>query len=365
MTTPSVKAAMLRDFGSRDTPFMQIIDEVREALLAQAGVDKTTHFMVPLPGSGTFGLESVFRSVISSKREVLVVSNGAYGDRLIRLAQTLGLSNCRLRFPETSPFDLLSISAMIGNRPTVSHLAFVHCETSTGQVNNLVAVSRIARSLGLSVIVDAMSSFGGIPIDLGKLPVDWLITSPNKCLQGVPGCALIIGKRSLLADRHEPRSMALNLWKYVTSLDTERQYPFTPPTHVILALHQALRELEEEGGPFKRYDRYMDNAVALFDGMEGLGFRALFSRRNVSPIISSFYYPASPLFSFTGFAEALRTRGFVIYPGKVTALPSFRIGTIGELRRTDIYDLLIAVAEVLREQGLPVPLTSPRVPISE
>lgn len=356
-TTATVKAAMLVDLGSRDPVFLRTIAELRAELLAITSVAEPDFSAVPMQGSGTFAVESTLGSAVGKSGAVLILSNGAYGDRLAEVSRAIGLRHLVHRVPETAPLDESVIAAAKAKEPELSHLAFVHCETSTGQINNLQATCAAGHHAGLSVIVDAMSSFGAIPTPLDSLPIDFLVTSPNKCLQGVPGCGLVLLRRSAL-QRGQAHSVSLDLGAQLDGLDRTGQFRFTPPTHVLLALRQALRELAEEGGVAKRLSRYQANSDLLHDGMARLGFRTLLPKSRQSPIISAFFYPDDPRFDFAAFYRALGNRGLVIYPGKVSQAACFRIGTIGDLHPADIRELLAAIPEVLAAQGIALPLAS-------
>lgn len=349
---------MLVDLGSRDPVFLRTVAELRTELLTIAGVAEPTFSAVPIQGSGTFAVESTLGSAVGKAGGLLILSNGAYGDRLAEIARTIGIHHVVHRVSETSPLDPSVIATARREDPRLSHLAFVHCETSTGQINDLEAISRAGQAAGLLVIVDAMSSFGAIETPLHKLPIDFLVTSPNKCLQGVPGCGLVILRRAAL-EKGRAHSLSLDLWSQLDGLERSGQFRFTPPTHVLLALRQALRELADEGGPSQRRARYQANSDLLHNGMARLGFRSLLPQTAQSPIISAFYYPDDARFDFAAFYRSLGERGLVIYPGKVSSAACFRIGTIGDLCPDDIRALLTAIPEVLFAQGIAVPLFSP------
>ncbi|HMY57671.1 MAG TPA: 2-aminoethylphosphonate--pyruvate transaminase [Pseudomonadota bacterium] len=356
-TTATVKAAMLVDLGSRDPFFLRTVAELRTELLAIAQVSEPEFAAVPIQGSGTFAVEATLGSAVGKTGGLLILSNGAYGDRLADIARSVGIPHVVHRFAETEPLDPHVIATAQRKAPHLSHLAFVHCETSTGQINNIDEVSITARAAGLSVICDAMSSFGAIATPLDRLPIDFLVTSPNKCLQGVPGCGLVLLRRSALR-KGQAHSMSLDLWAQLDGLDRSGQFRFTPPTHVLLALRQALRELADEGGQEQRRARYQANSNLLADGMAKLGFRTLLPKAAQSPIISAFYYPDDARFDFAAFYRSLGERGLVIYPGKVSHAACFRIGTIGDLYPDDIRELLTAIPLVLSTQGISVPLSA-------
>lgn len=354
-TTPSVKAAMQVDLGSRDPAFLSAVAALRSELLALAEVSEPSYAAIPMQGSGTFALESALGSVVDAQRRLLILSNGAYGDRLVELAERLRLLPVVRRVSETEPLDPRDIAALKTEQPQLTHLAFVHCETSTGRLNPLPALCEAARHAGLSVLVDAMSSFGAVPIQMAELGIDVLVTSPNKCLQGVPGCGLVLARRAVLQPGRSP-SVSLDLAAQLEGLTRTGQFRFTPPTHVLLALRQAIRELRSEGGILSRQARYQNNASVLREGMAALGFRTLLGDHEQSPIISAFYYPDDPRFDFSRFYESLSAHGLCIYPGKVSSAACFRIGTIGDLHEADVRTLLAAIRDVLSEQGIAVPL---------
>lgn len=357
-TTATVKAAMLVDLGSRDPAFLEALAELRTELLALAEVGEPSYAAIPMQGSGTFALESALGSVVDKPSRLLILSNGAYGDRLAELAERLRLAPVVRRVPETAPLDPADIAAIRNEQPQLTHLAFVHCETSTGRINPLPALCAAARQAGLSVLVDAMSSFGATPIPMAALGIDVLVTSPNKCLQGVPGCGLVVARRAALQPGLSP-SVSLDLAAQLAGLDKTGQFRFTPPTHVLLALRQAIRELRSEGGIRARQARYQQNATILHQGMAELGFRTLLQGHEQSPIISAYYYPDDPRFDFQRFYTSLSGRGLCIYPGKVSSAACFRIGTIGDLHEADFVTLLAAIRDVLSEQGVAVPLVPP------
>jgi 2-aminoethylphosphonate-pyruvate transaminase len=355
--TATVKEAMLVDLGSRDAAFLRAVAEIRDELLALAAVAEPDYAAVPMQGSGTFAVEATLRSGVGREGELLILSNGAYGDRLAELARAIGLRYVIRRFAETEPLEPSVIAEARSSNPQLTHLAMVHCETSTGRINDLAALCAAGRAAGLSLIVDAMSSFGAVPIPMGELGIDFLVTSPNKCLQGVPGCGLILLRRAALP-KERAHSLSLDVVAQLEGLDKNGQFRFTPPTHVLLALRQALRELSSEGGIFQRCQRYEENSTLLHKGMATLGFRTLLGTNEQSPIISAFHYPADPRFDFAAFYRGLGERGLVIYPGKVSSAACFRIGTIGDLHPEDFAALLAAIPEVLAEQGIAVPLRS-------
>ena len=332
-TSDAVKRAMLRDYGSREPDFIKLVLTIRNRLLEIAGVSqKDGYEAVPVQGSGTFGIESVIGSVIPPQGKLLVAVNGAYGRRIVQIAECLRIPVVTLEFDESEVPDKTQIGAALQGDPAITHVAAVHCETTTGILNPIEAIAEVVAEQGRTFIVDAMSSFGGIPIDLSEAPIDILISSSNKCLEGVPGFSFVITRRDALeSSRGQARSVSLDLAAQWDGLEQNGQFRFTPPTHVMLAFLQALDELRKEGGVTGRYQRYRQSYETLIGGMEEMGFSCLVRPELRSPIITTFVEPANPDFDFEVFYEQLARRGFIIYPGKISRAPSFRIGTIGNI----------------------------------
>jgi 2-aminoethylphosphonate-pyruvate transaminase len=351
-TSRAVKEAMLRDLGSRDTEFVAVVARVRERLLRVAGVSREQGYeAVLLQGSGTFGVEAMLGTAVPRDGRLLVLANGAYGERMIEIASRLGIPHEAVRVPEDEPIDPAALPLPMKR---ATHVAVVHCETTSGILNPAAEIGRRAREMGRTFLVDAMSSFGALPLDLAKSGVDFLAASSNKCLEGVPGIALVIARReALLESRGRARSLSLDVAAQWLGLEESGQFRYTPPTHVVLALDRALEELELEGGVEARGARYARNHAILVAGMRSLGFREFLRQEVQSPIITSFHYPEHPAFRFEDFYERLRREGMVIYPGKVGRANCFRIGNIGRLFEPDIRGLLAVIPRVLAEMGLP------------
>ena len=342
---------MLEDYGSREPGFIDVVSNIRKDLLRIAGVSSQAGYeAVPMQGSGTFGLESTIGSVIPRDGKLLVIVNGAYGRRLVQIPERLNIAVESIEFDEVETPDPVRIDAVLASDSSITHVAVVHCETTTGILNPIDELARLVAHRGRSFIVDAMSSFGGIPIDLNRTPIDFLISSANKCLEGVPGFSFVLAKREpLAAARTCARSVSLDLCAQWDALESNGQFRFTPPTHALLAFRQALAELEDEGGVGARLQRYQSNRDLLIAGMERLGFQCLVPAALRSPVITSFAEPDDPAFRFDSFYEHLALRNLIIYPGKVSRTASFRIGTIGRIGPQDIEQLLSAVREVLVE----------------
>lgn len=358
-TSRTVKEAMLRDLGSRDDEFISLVRDIRRQLLELGGVSQERGYeAVLLQGSGTFGVESVLSSAVPANGRLLVAINGAYGERIAQIAKRLGLAHDVIRTAENIPVDPEAVRRSLSSTPELTHVAVVHCETTTGILNPIEAVGRWVRDAGKVFIVDAMSSFGAIPIDLAQAGIDFLVSSANKCIQGVPGFSFALVRRDRLEGcAGNARSLSLDLHEQWRGLESNGQFRFTPPTHAILAFAQALRELQEEGGVTGRAARYEANHRTLLAGMRQLGFRPYLDSASQSAVITAFHYPQDPRFQFDEFYRRLSRRGLVIYPGKLGRVDCFRIGTIGELHPGDIRDLLDGVAAVLAEMQIGLPLT--------
>ena len=329
-----------------------------EELLALGGVSQAAGFeAILLPGSGTYGVEAVVSSVVPPTGRLLIVANGAYGERIVQIAARLRIDARVLRVPETEPADPAAVDRALGEDPAITTVAVVHGETTTGLLNPMAEIGQVARRHGRVFVVDEMSSFGALPIDLAADGVDFLVSSANKCLQGVPGFCFVLARReTLLAAEGWARSLSLDLLAQWRGLESNGQFRFTPPTHVVLAFAEALRELRAEGGIPARGARYRANHDALLRGMEALGFRAVLTPAWRGPVIATFHLPTVPGFGFEEFYTRLAERGMIIYPGKLAQGDSFRIGTIGHLFPADMERLLAAIRDVLAEMGVAVPL---------
>lgn len=350
-TSESVRQAMLQDWCTWDKDYNEgVVTVIREQLLKLAGLDGE-YTTVLLQGSGTYAVEATLSCAVRPQDKLLIVANGAYGKRMGDIAHRHGLNHVLVSLKETAPVTPEAVRRALEEHPDITHLAMVHCETTTGILNPVEAVARAIRGRGLTFIVDAMSSFGGIPIDIRKLGIDFLVSSANKCIQGVPGFGFVIARRSSLS-RCEgvSRSVSLDLYDQWAEMEKGRgKWRFTSPTHVVRAFFQAVKELEDEGGVEARHDRYRENHAELVEGMRRSGFRTLLPDELQSPIITSFLYPEED-FDFQKFYEALKERGFVIYPGKISEAPTFRIGNIGDVFPDDFRRLAEAVADIRRNK---------------
>jgi 2-aminoethylphosphonate-pyruvate transaminase len=347
-TTRSVREAMLFDSCTWDDDYnLGVVEPIRAELLRLATPQSRSidYSAVLLQGSGSYAVESVLGSALANDDTVLIVANGAYGARMVEIARCLGLRYVEMDCGETARPDLAAMAALFAAHPEISHVAMVHCETTTGMLNPLDDVAALCRQYQKRLIVDAMSSFGGIPLDVAELGIEFLISSSNKCLQGVPGFGFVIGRRSALtACRGQSRSLALDLYAQWQTMENQHgKWRFTSPTYTVLAFAQALRELAAEGGIAARHARYRQNQQKLVAGMRKLGFVSLLPDALHSPVITAFCSPEHPAYRFDHFYALLKERHFVIYPGKVSNADCFRIGNIGDVHPGDIDRLLVAI----------------------
>ncbi|MCE9942803.1 2-aminoethylphosphonate--pyruvate transaminase [Aeromonas rivipollensis] len=355
-TTATVRAAMLQDSCTWDADYnLGVVEPIRRELvrLATGPEYESDYSAVLLQGSGSYVVESVLGSAIGADECLLIINNGAYGARMGEMARCLDLRHHELDCGETTRPEPAAIDAMLVRHPEITHLAIVHCETTTGMLNPLEEVAELCLRRGIRLIVDAMSSFGGIPIDMGRLGIEFLISSANKCIQGVPGFGFVIARRAaLMACAGRARSVSLDLHAQWQTMEQQGgKWRFTSPTHTVLAFAQALRELDEEGGIAARHQRYSENQRTLVAGMAELGFAPLLPEQWQSPIITAFYSPAHPDYRFADFYQRLKGQGFVIYPGKVSQADCFRIGNIGDVTPVRVRALLAAMASACYWQG--------------
>ena len=351
-TSRTVKAAMLADWGSRDVEFRRVVAEIRSGLLALAGCDESYECVI-MQGSGTFAIEAALGAFCPrAETKTLVVANGAYGDRAAAILTRLNRPVTKIDKGDSAAPTVDDVIAALDADPTISHVWIIHCETTSGIVNPIAEIAREVKARGKLYMVDAMSSFGALPLDM-KDGIDVMVSSSNKCIEGVPGFSYVIVKHHMLMEsKGMSHSVVLDLYEQWKGLEANGQFRFTPPTHALVAFHQAMKEHAEEGGVAARGHRYQRNAQMLIKGMREMGFSTLLSDNEAGPIIQTFLTPRDPNFDFEQFYEELRARGFAIYPGKLTKRPSFRIGTIGKVDEQVMQSVLKAIREVLKEMGV-------------
>ena len=347
-TSRGVRTAMLKDWCTWDKDYNNIVEDIRKELvsLCVKEENREKYTAVLMQGSGSFGVESVIGTAVpKEKGKLLVLANGAYGNRMGEIASVLGLNFRIEKFGDKTAVNPERVREILKEDSEITHVSVVHSETTSGILNPVFEIGKVVKEFGKTFIVDAMSSFGGVCIDLEELQADFIISSSNKCIQGVPGFSFIICKRDVLEKcSGQARSLSLDLYnQWKTMEENHGKWRFTSPTHTVRAFYQALAELREEGGIKAREARYTENNKILREGMKELGFETLISEEYQSPIITSFIAPESEGYNFERFYQNLKKQGFVIYPGKVTEIESFRIGNIGEVYPQDIRELLEAV----------------------
>jgi len=340
-TSKSVRNALLRDWCIWDADYNEdIVQNVRRRLVALASKKNDDYTAVLMQGSGSFSVEATLGSVVPQNGKLLVITNGTYGDRMAQMSKALKLNFMTYSCLEIEAPKPEILSKILGENPDITHTALVHCETASGMLNPLSEIAKVVKEHGNVFILDAVSSFGGIPLDMADHDIDFLISSSNKCFQGVPGFAFVIAKKEeLLKCSGNARSLCLDLYGQWKEMDNSGKWRYTSPTHIVRAFYQALDELEEEGGIEARYKRYCKNQQLLVAGMRELGFKPLLPKETQSPIITSFLYP-NPDFNFGTFYKTIKKLGFVLYPGEISQADTFRIGNIGEVYPKDIMKLL-------------------------
>jgi 2-aminoethylphosphonate-pyruvate transaminase len=352
-TSRTVKQALLADWGSRDVEFRQVVREIREELLTLAGCDHS-YECVLMQGSGTFAIEAALGSLAPSKRKkTLVVANGAYGERAAQILEKLGRACTKISLSDTTQVTVEHIAEALDEDKSISHVWLIHCETTSGIVNPLADLAKAVKQRERIFMVDAMSSFGALDLDMVRDGIDVMVSSSNKCIEGIPGFSYVLVKKDLLiASEGESHSVVLDLYEQWKGLEANGQFRFTPPTHALVAFRQALRELESEGGVAARRARYARNASILVKGLGTLGIQPLLGDNESGPIIQTFLCPRDSNFKFEVFYDALRNKGFAIYPGKLTKRDSFRIGTIGRLDDTVMERVVVAIRDVLKDMNV-------------
>lgn len=352
-TSLATKQAMLRDWGSWDADFNRVTAEIRQGLLAMAGVQDDSYACVPLQGSGTFAVEAALATAIARDGKALVLMNGAYGKRATQILDYLGRDYVALDKGDYLPPQPEEVAELLERHPDVTDVFLVHCETSSGILNPLREIADVVKARGKGLIVDAMSSFGAVPLTVDNIPFDVMVSSANKCIEGIPGFGFVIIRRALLEQsKGRAHSLSLDLLEQWQYMERTGQWRFTPPTHSVVAFRKALEQHTEEGGVAGRQARYTHNRDTLVAGMRAMGFQTLLEDRWLSPIITTFFSPTHPNFQFKRFYDELKARQFVIYPGKLTIAESFRIGCIGQIDERIVGQLLRAIADTLAVMGV-------------
>ncbi len=351
-TSLRTKLAMLKDWGSWDSDFIAITARVRQSLLDIVhGHD--SHVVVPLQGSGTFSVEAAVATVVPRDGHVLVLDNGAYCKRAAKLTHLMGRRTTVVPFAEDAAISPEVLQTHLLADKSITHVVMIHCETGAGVLNPLQAVADVCQAHGKGLIVDAMSSFAALEIDARKVHFDALVAASGKCLEGVPGMGFVFIRKAILPQcEGNNSSLAMDLYDQHIYMEKTGQWRFTPPTHVLVALNEAIAQFEEEGGQTARLKRYQSNCSTLVDGMAALGFKPFLDPAIQAPIIVTFHAPADPRYQFKTFYDIAKKNGFILYPGKLTQVETFRVGCIGAIGPVEMAQAVHAVALTLKEMGI-------------
>ena len=351
-TSQRTRQAMLRDWGSWDGDFNKITARIRERVLDIVH-GQGTHECVPMQGSGTFSVEAAIGTLVPRNGHVLVPSNGAYCQRLAKICRVLGRKVTTIDYTEDQQVQPADVERALAADPGITHVAVVHCETGAGVLNPLHDIAQVVARHGRGLIVDAMSSFGALEIDARKTPFDAVIAASGKCLEGVPGMGFVVARRAVLAQcEGNCHSLSMDLYEQWTYMEKTTQWRFTPPTHVVAALDEAIAQYIEEGGLAARGGRYARNCKALVDGLAALGLRSFLPPGIQAPIIVTFHAPDDANYDFKTFYQEVKKRGYILYPGKLTQVETFRVGCMGHFGEAGIPGAVEAIAQTLKAMGI-------------
>jgi 2-aminoethylphosphonate-pyruvate transaminase len=352
-TAFSVKEKMLQDWGSWDGDFRSMTSKVRTELLSMIGAQKNEFDCVPIQGSGTFVVEAMLGSFLPRDSKTLVLINGAYGQRIAKTLSYIGREMVVIDKGDYLPPRGAEVAATLQMDRDITHVIAVHCETSSGILNPIKEISDATYSAGRKLLIDSMSAFGAISLDADEIRYEVIVSSANKCIEGVPGFGFVIARKSELeAARGNSNSLSLDVYDQWAHMEKTGQWRFTPPTHVVAAFVEALRLHRAEGGVEARGARYRGNRDVMVDGMRQLGFETLLNDRWISPIIVTFFSPDDANFEFARFYDLMKAKGFIIYPGKLTIADSFRVGCIGQMDEHVMREVVQAAAASLNEMGV-------------
>jgi len=351
-TSKTTKEAMLHDWGSRDKNFIELNRSIRKSLIKL--IDGENLFeCVPMQGSGTFAVEAMIGSLTKTNSKILILINGAYGQRMKKICEYHKRSYIVYEVAEHEVHDLLEIENIIDSDKDLTHVFGVYCETTSGILNPIKSMADLVNKKNLSFFIDAMSAFGALPLSAKNLSFDAVAASSNKCLEGAPGVGFVLVKKTIIEKAEgNCHSLSLDLFDQWQSMEKNAQWRFTPPTHVLAAFYQALKEHHTEGGVQGRYDRYTQNCKTICKGMKEMGFKQLLPDHLQAPIIITFMQPKDPSFKFEQFYDSLSKKGFLIYPGKLTIANTFRIGCIGYLNSDDMLEALKAIKKTIKELNI-------------
>lgn len=352
-TAYGVKAKMLCDWGSWDADFRSMTSRLRSGILSMIGDSKDEFDCVPMQGSGTFAVEAMLGSFLDKDSKALVLSNGAYGQRTVQTLARIGRNHVVIDKGDYLPPRGSEVADALEADASITHVVAIHCETSSGILNPIGEISEATYTAGRKLLIDSMSAFGAIPLEMDNIHCEAFVSSANKCIEGVPGFGFVVARKSaLVTAKGNCHSLSLDVHDQWVAMEKTGQWRFTPPTHVVAAFLEALRLHRDEGGVKARGDRYTRNRDVVVDGMRALGFETLLTERWLSPIIVTFFSPADPAFSFDRFYQLMKDSGFIIYPGKLTVVDSFRIGCIGQMDEYVMKEVVRAAAGALETMGV-------------
>ncbi|AIY39852.1 2-aminoethylphosphonate:pyruvate aminotransferase [Collimonas arenae] len=351
-TSLATKSAMLQDWGSWDASFNAITAKVRKQLLDIANAHES-HVCVPMQGSGTFSIEAAINTLLPRNGHMLVLINGAYGKRMAKIVEMMGRQVSVFETADDVPTTGADVERILSNDRSITHIGVIHCETSTGILNPLQNIAEVVASHKKSLIIDAMSSFGALEIDAAKISFDALIAASGKCIEGPPGMGFVIVRKCVLEKAAgNSRSLSLDLHDQWVYMEKTTQWRFTPPTHIVVAFHQALNQFVAEGGQPARLARYTKNYDTLMAGMRELGLIQFLPAKIQAPIIVTMHAPKSASYEFKDFYNRVRDKGFILYPGKLTQAETFRVGCIGAIGAEEMRQAVHAIGDALREMGI-------------
>ncbi|KAL4480113.1 hypothetical protein ABPG74_020629 [Tetrahymena malaccensis] len=361
LTTKTVKRSMNYDYGSRDPQFIKVVKDIRNDILSICEVQKGEYECVLIQGSGTYGIEAALTTAIpKTNHKLLIIANGAYGIRQQKIAQYNNINYITIDYDDNQVVVPEDVAKKLQENPDVTHVSMIHSETTSGLINPIEEVAKVVKAFNQNIIflVDAMSSFGAYRINPKEAGIDYVVASSNKNLQGIPGFSFAVVKTDvLLATKGNARSLVLDLYDQWQGLESNGQFRFTPPTHVLKATKVAIDEYLALGGLPARFKRYNNNQKLLVQKMTELGFKLYIDQAYQGCIITTFLTPTHPSFKFEDMYNFLASKGLVIYPGKLTKADSFRIGSIGEIYEQDILTLVNTIQEYLGSKGVSIPVT--------
>src|SRR3954471_1944759 len=351
-TTLQTRQAQLRDYGSRDIAFIEMTAGLVTQLndIVHGGDD---HACVLMQGSGTFSVEAALGTLVPKSGHILVCINGEYGKRIAKICEILARRHTIVQSAEDEPTTAKMVDAALAADASITHVSIVHCETSTGILNALEEIAAVVAKHQRGLFIDAMSSFGALEIDARKIRFDGVVAASGKCLESVPGMGFAILRKAALEQcKGNCHSLSLDLYDQWQAYQRTKQWRFTPPTTVVAALAEALKQFQAQGGGGGRGGRYRQNCAALIEGMEKLGFVSFLPRAIQAPIITTWHAPADPNYDFNVFYDKVRSRGFTLYPGRLTQVETFRVGCIGAIGESEMKEAVAAIAAIVKEMGI-------------